>query len=427
MTTREVAELSARVLMPTYRRAPVAFREGRGTRLWDLEGRQYLDFVAGIAVDVLGHCHPRHVAAIQQQAARLIHVSNLYQIPEQARLGQLLVEATGIPDGQALFCNSGAEACEAAIKLARKAARALRGADVFEIIVASHSFHGRTMGALSATMNPRYHEGFGPLVPGFVEVPFGDLEAVARAVTPRTAAVMMEPVQGEGGIHPASTAFLEGLRRLCDERRLLFVLDEIQTGFGRTGRWFAYQHAGVVPDVVALAKGLGGGVPIGALVARAAVAQAFQPGSHGSTFGGNPLACAAACAVIETIRDEHLVERAAEMGEHLVARLRDLAAAAPAVREVRGRGLMVAVEVAAPSDQVVAACLERGLLVNNVQPTAIRMVPPLVVTRAEIDEAVGILAAALAAVAGRQPGAGAAAGRAAPGRDRRPAAGEEKG
>ncbi len=399
MTTREVIELSTRVLMPNYRRNPVAFREGRGMRLVDVEGEGYLDFVAGIAVDVLGHCHPRHVAAIQQQADRLIHISNLYQVAEQAHLAELLVEVTGIPDGRVYFCNSGAEACEGGIKLARKAARALSGRDVFEIIVASHSFHGRTMGALSATTNPKYHEGFEPLVPGFVEVPFNDLGAVERALTPRTAAVMMEPIQGEGGINPASDEFLRGLRRLCDDRKLLLVLDEIQTGFGRTGRWFAYQHTGVVPDIVTLAKGLGGGVPIGALVAKAAVANVFQPGTHGTTFGGNPLACAAATAVVETIRDERLVEHAAEMGEYLTARLRALAATTPVITEVRGRGLMVAIEVTVPSDRVVAACLSRRLLVNNVRPTAVRMVPPLIVGRSEIDEMIPILGAALAEVA----------------------------
>ncbi len=399
MTTREVQELTSRVLMPNYRRNPIAFREGRGMRLWDLEGKEYLDFVAGIAVDVLGHCHPRHVAAIQQQAARLIHVSNLFCIAEQTRLARLLVDVTGIPDGQAYFCNSGAEACEGGIKLARKAGRMLRKQDVFEIIVADHSFHGRTMGALSATRIPRYHEGFEPLVPGFVEVPFGELGAVERALTPRTAAVMMEPVQGEGGIRPGSDEFLRGLRALCDARGLLLVLDEVQTGLGRTGRWFAYQHAGVIPDIVTLAKGLGGGMPIGAVVAKASVAAAFQPGTHGATFGGNPLACAAAAAVIETIRDERLVERAAEMGEYLMARLRELATTTPVITEVRGRGLMVAIEITVPSDQVVAACLARGLLVNNVRPTSIRMVPPLVVERADIDAMITTLGAALAEVA----------------------------
>ena len=395
MTTREVIELTTKVLMSNYRRAPVAFREGRGMRLWDLEGKEYLDFVAGIAVDVLGHCHPRHVAAIQRQASRLIHISNLYHIAESAELARLLVELTGIPDGKVVFSNSGAEACEGAIKLARKGARALRGADVFEIIVASHSFHGRTLGALSATRNPKYHEGFEPLVPGFVEVPFDNLGAVERAITPRTAAVMMEVVQGEGGINPASTEFLQGLRRLCDARKILLVLDEVQCGFGRTGRWFAYQHAGIIPDIVALAKGLGGGVPIGALVARPEIAQVFQPGTHGTTFGGNPLACTAAIAVIETIQDEKLVARAAEMGEYLMGRLRDLAKTVPVIREVRGKGLMVAAELAGPSEPIVAACLARGLLVNNVQPTALRLVPPLIVTRAEIDEAITILTSVL--------------------------------
>ena len=399
MTNREIAELSARVLAPNYRRTPVAFREGRGMRLWDVEGKEYLDFVAGIAVDVLGHAHPRFVSAIQQQAARLVHVSNLYLIPEQARLAERLVGVTGIPGGQAFFCNSGAEAAETVIKLARKAGRARRHADVYEIIVGSHSFHGRTMGALSATMNPKYHEGFEPLVPGFVEVPFNDLGAVERAVGPKTAAVFMEPVQGEGGIHPADDAFLTGLRRLCDAKGLLLVLDEIQTGFGRTGKWFAYQHAGVVPDVVALAKGLGGGVPIGAVVGRSEIMEALQPGTHGTTFGGNPLVCAAALAVIETIEAERLVDNAKETGAYLMARLRELGKTTGIVTEVRGRGLMIAAEVTVPSDKVVAACMARGLLVNNVRPTSIRFVPPLIAARADVDRAVELFGAALADVA----------------------------
>jgi acetylornithine/N-succinyldiaminopimelate aminotransferase len=399
MTNREVVELSARVLAPNYRRLPVAFREGRGMRLWDVEGKEYLDFVAGIAVDVLGHSHPRLVAAIQQQAARLIHVSNLFQIAEQARLAERLAAVTGIPNGRVFFCNSGAEAAEAAIKLARKAGRAQRKADVYEIIVGSHSFHGRTMGALAATMNPKYHEGFEPMVPGFVEVPFNDLGAVERAIGPKTAAVMMEPVQGEGGIHPADDSFLSGLRRLCDARGVFLVLDEIQTGFGRTGRWFAYQHAGVVPDMVALAKGLGGGVPIGALVARDEIMQAFQPGTHGTTFGGNPLVCAAALAVIDTIEAERLVDNAKETGGYLMSRLRELAETAPGITDVRGRGLMVAAEVTFPSDTIVAACLGRGLLVNNVRPTSIRFVPPLIATRADVDRAMELFGAALRDVA----------------------------
>ena len=413
MTTQETIELASQVLMPNYRRWPVAFVEGQGMRLWDAEGKEYLDFVAGIAVDVLGHCHPHHVRAIQQQATRLIHISNLYQIPQQAELGRILVERTGVPEGQAFFCNSGTEAVEAAIKLARKAARTVRGRDAFEIIVADHGFHGRTMGALSATMVPRYHEDFGPLVPGFVEVPFNDLAAVERAITLKTAAVLMEPVRGEGGITPTTDAYLRGLRGLCDARGVWLVLDEVQTGFGRTGRWFAYQHAGVVPDIVALAKGMGGGVPIGAIVARGEIAAAFQPGTHGSTFAGNPLVCAAGLAVMQAIEEEGLVDRAAEMGTYLMARLGELAKAHPVITEVRGRGLMVAIELGIPSEPVVAACLARGLLVNNVQPKAIRFVPPLIVERGDIDEAIGILGSALSAVgveAGKAA-AGPAAGR----------------
>jgi predicted acetylornithine/succinylornithine family transaminase len=398
MTTQETIELASRVLMPNYRRLPVAFVEGQGVRLWDAEGKEYLDFVAGIAVDVLGHCHPHHVRAIQQQATRLIHISNLYQIPQQAELGRVLVEVTGVPGGRVFFCNSGTEAVEAAIKLARKAARAVRGRDAFEIIVANHGFHGRTMGALSATMVPRYHDGFGPLVPGFVEVPFNDLAAVERAITPKTAAVLMEPVRGEGGVNPTTDEYLRGLRTVCDARGVWLVLDEVQTGFGRTGRWFAYQHAGVVPDIVTLAKGMGGGVPIGAVVAREELATVFQPGSHGSTFAGNPLVCAAALAVIQAIKEEGLVERAAEMGAYFVARLRELAKTHPVITEVRGRGLMVAIELGVPSEPVVAACLARGLLVNNVQPKAIRFVPPLIVERTDIDEAIAILGSALSAV-----------------------------
>jgi len=399
MTTRDVIALSNQFLMPNYRRAPVAFVEGQGMRLWDADGKEYLDFVAGIAVDLLGHCHPHHVRAIQQQATRLIHVSNLYQIPQQAELGRALVEVAGIPDGRAMLNNSGAEACETAIKLARKAARARRGPGAYEIIVASHSFHGRTMGALSATMVPRYHEGFEPLVPGFVEVPFNDLGAVERALTPATAAVLMETVQGEGGIHPADDDFLRGLRRLCDERGVWLALDEVQSGFGRTGRWFAYQHAGITPDIVAMAKGMGGGVPIGAVVAREELARVFQPGSHGSTFAGSPLMCAAALAVITAIREEGLVERAGEMGAYLMGRLRDLANASPVITGVRGRGLMVAIELSIPSEPVVAAAMGKGLLVNNVQPTAVRLVPPLIVGKEDIDEATRILGDVLTAAA----------------------------
>ncbi|GBD29359.1 Acetylornithine aminotransferase [bacterium HR32] len=397
MDTYTVLEWSDRYLMPTYRRQPVAFARGRGARLWDLDGREYLDFVAGIAVTSLGHAHPAWVRAVTEQVARYVHVSNLYHIPEQARAAKLLVERSGL--GRAFFCNSGAEANEAAIKLARKWAKRHRGPQAYEIVVAHNSFHGRTLATVAATGNPRYQQGFEPLPQGFRFVPFNDLEAAERAVGPATCAVLMEPVQGEGGVVPADPDYLRGLERLCRAQGVLFVLDEVQTGVGRTGRWFAYQHFGVQPDVVTLAKGLGGGVPVGAVLAREEVACAFEPGDHGSTFGGNALAAAATCAVLETLEAEGLVEHARQMGERLAGHLRQLASRHPTVAEVRGMGLLVAVDVRVEAARVVDACRERGLLVNAVRPHTIRLAPPLVVSPEEVDRAVEILGAALDAVA----------------------------
>ncbi|HXF83623.1 MAG TPA: acetylornithine transaminase [bacterium] len=393
-TTAAVQAVSEQYLMATYRRAPVAFAAGQGVWLTDLEGRRYLDFLAGIAVCALGHAHPALTAAIRAQAGRLLHVSNLFLIPEQAALARALTRLSGLD--RAFFCNSGAEANEAAIKLVRRYWHR-RGVGRFEIIVAEQSFHGRTMGTLAATAQPKYQQGFAPLPPGFVAVPFDDLAALRAAVTPATAAVMLEVVQGEGGYRVPSPAYLPQVRRLCDEQGILLVLDEVQTGMGRTGRWFAGEHYGVRPDVMTLAKGLGGGVPIGALLAAGPVAEAFQPGDHGSTFGGNPLACAAALAVIETIEREHLVEHAAQAGAHLVERLRALARRQPAITAVRGLGLMVAVDLGGDAAQVVAEARQRGLIINAVQPTTLRLAPPLIVSEAEIDQAVEILDAALAA------------------------------
>ncbi len=395
METERVAELSNAYLMRTYRRAPVAFISGQGARLTDAEGKTYLDFVAGIAVTALGHNHPALTAAIRAQASRLLHVSNLYHIPQQAELARWLVEHSAFE--RAFFCNSGAEANEAAIKLARKFGKT-RGAGRFEIIVAEHSFHGRTMGTLAATAQPKYQQGFEPLPPGFVPVPFNDLEALTRAAGAATCAVMLEPVQGEGGIHVASADYLRGVRRLCDERGLLLIFDEVQTGIGRTGKLFAYEHAGVVPDVIALAKGLGGGVPIGAMLARGGAAATFSPGDHGSTFGGNPLACAAALAVLTTIEADGLVEHAASVGHYLFGRLQALGRAHRVITDVRGIGLMAAVELSVDAAAVVDACRDRGLLVNAVKPNTLRLVPPLIITPADVDEASEILDAALAAV-----------------------------
>jgi predicted acetylornithine/succinylornithine family transaminase len=379
--------------MTTYRRLPIAFASGQGVRLTDLEGRHYLDFIGGIAVSSLGHHHPALTAALQAQAARLLHVSNLYLIPEQARLAQQLAEHAAA--ARAFFCNSGAEANEAAIKLVRKYWRA-RGSSRHEIIVAQGSFHGRTLAALAATAQPKYQQDFNPLPPGFVTVPFNDAAALRAAVTERTAAVMLEVVQGEGGYRFAAPGYLPAVRALCDEHGLLLALDEIQTGVGRTGKWFAYEHFGIAPDVITLAKGLGGGVPIGALLATEA-ASAFVPGDHGSTFGGNPLACAASLAVVETIEREHLVEHAAEVGAYFLNALKDLAARHAVISDLRGLGLMIAVDLVIDAGPVVDACRDGGLLINAVQPKTLRIAPPLIVSTAEVDEAMQILDRALSA------------------------------
>ncbi len=396
MQTQRTIELADKFLMKTYRRAPVAFASGKGVRLTDLDGKSYLDFVAGVAVNVLGYSHPALVTAIQNQAARLVHVSNFYQIPEQARVAQWLVEHSACD--RVFFCNSGAEANEAAIKLVRKFGKA-RGAEKFEIIVAEQSFHGRTLAALAATAQPKYQQGFEPLPTGFVTVPFNDLVALRGAITPKTCAVMLEPVQGEGGVNPATPEYLQGVRRLCDERGLVLVLDEIQTGIGRTGKLFAYEHFGIEPDVLTLAKALGGGVPIGAMLAKTHVADAFGPGDHGSTFGGNPLVCAAALAVLTTVTGDGLVAHAAEVGRYLTNQLQGLARKHAVITGVRGIGLMLAVELSVEAAPVVDAARVRGLLINAVRPKTLRLVPPLIVTTAEVHEAMRILDAALATVA----------------------------
>lgn len=396
MKTQFATGIGEQYLMNTYRRAPVAFISGQGARLTDVEGKTYLDFVAGIAVSALGYNHPALTAAIRTQAARLLHVSNLYQIPQQAELARWLVQHSAMD--RAFFCNSGAEANEAAIKLVRKFGKQ-SDANRFEILVAEQSFHGRTLATLAATAQPKYQKGFEPLPAGFVAVPFNDLAALERAMTSATCAVMLEPVQGEGGVHVASVDYLRGVRRLCDERGVMLVFDEIQTGIGRTGRLFAYEHFDVIPDILTLAKGLGGGVPIGATLARANVAQTFVPGDHGSTFGGNPLACAAALAVLTTIEAEGLVQHAANVGAYLMERLRVLARHHQIITEIRGLGLMVAAELSTDAAPIVEACRQRGLLVNAVKPNALRLVPPLNITLADVDEAIGLLDGAMAAVA----------------------------
>ena len=404
MEATDLVALEAdRVLFRNYKRAPVAFSHGKGTRLFDLEGKEYLDFIGGIAVSSLGHAHPALVRAVSEQAARYVHVSNLYQIPEQVEAARRLVGSSGLD--RAFFCNSGAEANEAAIKLARKRGKAVKGPECHEVLVAEHSFHGRTLATVAATGNPRYQAGFEPMPAGFRFVPFNDVAAMRNAVGSATAAILVEPIQGEGGVIVPSPGYLAGLRALCDEANILLVLDEVQTGIGRTGRMFAYQATGIRPDVVTLAKGVAGGVPAGVVLATEEAASHFVPGDHGSTFGGNALASAAICAVLDAIEREGLVENAGACGARLVAGLEELRAKRAVVGEIRGAGLLVGADLEIEAGPVVDACRERGLLVNAVRPKTLRFAPPLVVTPAEVDAAIEILDSALGAVA---PAAGSA-------------------
>lgn len=373
----------------TYARFPVVLERGEGCRVWDVEGKEYLDFVAGIAVCALGHCHPAVVRAVQDQAAKLLHVSNLYYIEPQIRLAGLLCEHSFAD--RVFFCNSGAEANEAAIKLARKHAKEHGGAERIEIITMEGGFHGRTIAALTATAQAKYQKGFEPLLPGFRYVPFDDLRAVEAAVGAHTAAILVEPIQGEGGIRVPSEGYLQGLRKLCDTTGALLIFDEVQTGVGRTGRLFAYEHWGVEPDIMVLAKALGGGLPIGAMLATEAVAASFTPGTHAATFGGNPLVTAAAWATLTTILEENLARRAAQMGGKLMDALRSVQQAHPGVKAIRGLGLLVGMELDREVRPVLARCLDRGLLLSGAGEKVIRFAPPLIVDEHEVKRAVDIL------------------------------------
>jgi acetylornithine/N-succinyldiaminopimelate aminotransferase len=388
----ELQALDAENVMQTYGRLPVAFVRGEGTKLWDSEGKEYLDFLTGLAVTSLGHSHPEVAAAIADQARTLLHVSNLYYNDVQPRVAARLNALLG-GGGRVFFCNSGAEANECAIKLARRHGQRNGGPDRFHVISAYGSFHGRTLTTLAATGQPQKQETFQPLPEGFRQVAFDDLDALAAVMDERVAAVLLEPVQGEGGVNPASSEYLHGVRELCDEREALLLMDEVQTGLGRTGRWFGFEHSGVRPDVVTMAKALGNGVPIGACWARADIAAAFAPGDHATTFGGQPLAARAALAVLEVMERERVPERAARAGTRLVESLAKL----DGVAEVRGAGLLIAAELAPGLDakEVAQKCLDRGLVVNAVTPTALRFAPPLLVADAEIDQAVARVAEAL--------------------------------
>jgi acetylornithine aminotransferase len=394
-----IEERGRTVLMPTYGRQPVALREGRGCRVTDVDGREYLDMIGGLAVSVLGHAHPAVLAAIQKQASRLVHVSNLVHSEPQLDAAEKLV-ATAFPS-RVFFCNSGAEAVEGAIKLARKWG-VLHGRAAGTIICARGAFHGRTMGALAATSHRRYRAPFEPLPRGFVHVAYDDLSAVAGAVDGSTVAVLMEPIEGESGVVPMSDDTLRGLRRLCDEKDLLLILDEVQTGMGRTGRWWAHQHAGIVPDVMTVAKGLAAGLPIGAVLAGPR-ADVLGPGDHGSTFGGGPLTTSVAAVVIDVIDHDGLVENSARVGEHLRGGILGLRDQGAPIDSVRGRGLMLGVLLTEPiAPLLTQAALDGGLLVNAIGGSVIRLLPALTLTEAEADEAVTRLGASFAAVATRE-------------------------
>ncbi|HVF10132.1 MAG TPA: acetylornithine transaminase [Abditibacteriaceae bacterium] len=382
----------------TYGRLPVAFAQGAGARLWDVAGKEYLDFLGGLAVVLLGHCHPRVTDAVARQAATLVHSSNLYYIEPQVKLAERLHKLSG--GLRAFFCNSGAEANEAAVKLARKYCQSADGAvsdgaERTEIITALDSFHGRTYGSLAATGQPKYQEGFGPMPAGFKYVPLNDIEQLKAAITPRTAAIMLEAIQGESGIQPCSDEYLQAARALCDEHGLLLIFDEVQCGMGRTGKFFAHEWAGVRPDIVTLAKGLGNGVPIGALLAREEVAGAFAPGMHGCTFGGNFLSTAAAMATLDVLVDENLMDNALRVGQYFQQRLREWGESNGVLHELRGRGLMVGVELNQPvARDIMRAALEHGLVLNAVGERILRFLPPLTITTSDVDEAMTKLQAA---------------------------------
>ena len=393
----QVRELDSQYHFQMYGRYPIALTRGKGTRVWDSVGKEYLDMLAGIAVNSLGHCHPRVVEAIQIQAGKLIHCTNLYHTEVQAKLARLLVDLSDLD--RVFFCNSGTEAIEGAIKLARKwGSQNDRGG---EIISMEGSFHGRTLGALSATGQAALKKGLDPLPHGFTSVPFNDLGALRDAVGDQTIAILLEPIQGEGGVIPADPEYLKSVKRLCDEKKILLIFDEIQTGLCRTGSFFAYQNYGVVPDIMALAKALGGGFPIGALLAKEEISKAFAPGDHGTTFGGNPIACAAAYAAVTTMVEENLADRSHEMGDYLRRAIRERLDGHASVREIRGKGLMVGVVLDREGKDVVMAMMHKGLLGNCTAGKVIRFVPPLNISKTDLDSAVAIFAEALEEVCSR--------------------------
>ncbi|MBL7106144.1 MAG: aspartate aminotransferase family protein [Phycisphaerae bacterium] len=385
METQETIEMFDKYVIANYSRLPKVIVKGKGCYIYDADGNEILDMFPGWAVSGIGHCHPKVVEALKSQAEQLLHIDNTFYSEPQGILAKLLSErAFG---GKSFFCNSGAEANEAALKLARL----YTAPEKYKFITAEGSFHGRTFATVTATAQPKYHEGFRPLLPGFVYVPYNDIEALEAAFDDEVAAVMVEPIQGEGGINIASDEYLATIRRLCDENGAVMILDEVQTGIGRTGKWFGYQHSDVEPDIITMAKTLGGGVAIGAMMGKEEVAAALVPGKHASTFGGNCLACAAAIAVIEAIDEEGMLQTAVELGEYTRGKLNELKEKYSIIEEVRGVGLMIGVELSQSGSEIVSKCLAKGLRINCTHETVIRFMPPMIATKEQIDTAIEIL------------------------------------
>ena len=392
--SRETIERFNKYVMANYTRLPLVAVRGEGPYIWDADGKRYLDLFSGWAVTAVGHCHPRLVEAIAKQAAQLIYMPNTWYTEPQGRLAEWI--STTSFGGKCFFCNSGAEANEGALKLARLAT----AKEKYKIISFENSFHGRTFAAITATAQPKYQQGFAPLVPGFSYAPLNDLSAVEKLVDDETAAILVEPIQGEGGVNLAAPEFLRALRDLCDQRGMVLIFDEVQTGVGRCGTWWGYQVPGVEPDIMTMAKQLGGGTAIGAFSAKAEVAEHLKPGTHASTFGGNPLAAAAGCAVFEIIRDENLLENVQKMGTYLKQRMLELKQDTPLIAEVRGEGLMIGVELTESGAGVAAACLAKGLHINCTHGTVLRIMPPLNITREQLDEGLDVLTNVLSAERG---------------------------
>lgn len=396
MKLQEIIEMDKKYYMNTFGdRTPVCFQHGRGVNLWDTEGKKYTDFYGGIAVNALGYAHPALTEAIRTQAEKLIHCSSIYYIEAQALLAKLLIENSCAD--RVFFANSGAEANEGAIKLARIYFKKKNLPEKYEIITLKNSFHGRTLTTLAATGQEKFHKPFAPLIPGFKYAPLNDIAALKEAIGDATCAVMMEPIQGESGVNPAEKEFVQAVRQLCDEKGLLLIFDEIQTGMGRTGKLFGYQQYGVEPDIFTLAKALAGGIPAGAVLAKEETAKAFEPGDHGSTFGGNPLACAAGITVLQTMLKDKLPERAAEMGIYLKSKLQKLAGKSNMISEIRGMGLMTGIQLASPkAAEIKTKLMQRGFLVGSVGDSIIRLLPPLIIGREEIDSLMEAFEAVLA-------------------------------